>query len=183
MYSLLNRGIIPCDVDLSPAFERNSAPFKFNRAVIHQKQMTKPPQLSKPVSSPQSIVYRSQNIQPQQKPVDTTFLTQLNPQGNMDEHMQRITQNANLMKGQSDMKDMSNPYSKLSGLGMPFSQQEIRRNQDKDVVHTINRTSEMQPITSALQSQDGQRLNSANEYALVPKTDDIMTKTFQSFKL
>ena len=32
MYSLLNRGIIPRDVDLSPAFERNSAPFSFNRA-------------------------------------------------------------------------------------------------------------------------------------------------------
>ena len=35
MYSLLNRGIIPRDVDLSPAFERNSAPFSFNRAPIH----------------------------------------------------------------------------------------------------------------------------------------------------
>ena len=38
MFSLLNRGIIPRDVDLSPAFERNSAPFRFNRAVIHEKQ-------------------------------------------------------------------------------------------------------------------------------------------------
>jgi len=27
MYSLLNRGIIPRDVDLSPAFERGNAPF------------------------------------------------------------------------------------------------------------------------------------------------------------
>ena len=35
MYSLLNRGIIPRDVDLSPAFERNSAPFHFNKAPIH----------------------------------------------------------------------------------------------------------------------------------------------------
>ena len=32
MFSLLNRGIIPRDVDLSPAFERNQAPFSFNRA-------------------------------------------------------------------------------------------------------------------------------------------------------
>lgn len=37
MYSLLNRGIIPRDVDLSPAFERNSAPFKFKGAKIHFK--------------------------------------------------------------------------------------------------------------------------------------------------
>ena len=37
MFSLLNRGIIPRDVDLSPAFERNSAPFSFTRAPIHYK--------------------------------------------------------------------------------------------------------------------------------------------------
>jgi hypothetical protein len=29
MFSLLNRGIIPKDVDLSPAFERGNAPFMF----------------------------------------------------------------------------------------------------------------------------------------------------------
>ncbi len=46
MYSLLNRGIIPRDVDLSPAFERNSAPFSFNRAYLHYKTPAKPPQLS-----------------------------------------------------------------------------------------------------------------------------------------
>lgn len=34
MYSLLNRGIIPKDVDLSPAFERGNAPFAFNKAKI-----------------------------------------------------------------------------------------------------------------------------------------------------
>jgi hypothetical protein len=32
MFSLLNRGIIPKDVDLSPAFERGNAPFMFQRA-------------------------------------------------------------------------------------------------------------------------------------------------------
>lgn len=45
MLSLLNRGIIPRDVDLSPAFERNSAPFSFTKAPIYAKTMTKPPQL------------------------------------------------------------------------------------------------------------------------------------------
>jgi len=52
MFSLLNRGIIPRDVDLSPAFERNSAPFSFNKKAIHFKTPTRPPQLSKMVSSP-----------------------------------------------------------------------------------------------------------------------------------
>jgi hypothetical protein len=37
MFSLLNRGIIPKDVDLSPAFERGNAPFMFNKARMHQK--------------------------------------------------------------------------------------------------------------------------------------------------
>ena len=54
MFSLLNRGIIPRDVDLSPAFERNSAPFSFSRAPIHYKTPQRPPQLSKAVSSPKS---------------------------------------------------------------------------------------------------------------------------------
>ena len=47
MYSLLNRGIIPRDVDLSPAFERNSAPFSFNKANLNYKTPARPPQLSK----------------------------------------------------------------------------------------------------------------------------------------
>ena len=54
MFSLLNRGIIPRDVDLSPAFERSGAPFRFNRAKIHNKPIQRPPQLSKAVSSPKS---------------------------------------------------------------------------------------------------------------------------------
>jgi hypothetical protein len=37
MMSLLNRGIIPRDVDLSPAFERGNAPFMFQRAKIFEK--------------------------------------------------------------------------------------------------------------------------------------------------
>lgn len=32
MYSLLNRGIIPKDVDLTPAFERGNAPLVMNKA-------------------------------------------------------------------------------------------------------------------------------------------------------
>ena len=54
MFSLLNRGIIPRDVDLSPAFERSGAPFSFNRAKIHNKPPKKPPQLSKEVTSPKA---------------------------------------------------------------------------------------------------------------------------------
>lgn len=42
MFSLLNRGIIPRDVDLSPAFERGSAPFAFMKANLNQNPITKP---------------------------------------------------------------------------------------------------------------------------------------------
>lgn len=34
MYSLLNRGIIPRDVDLTPAFERGHAPFSQTQKVL-----------------------------------------------------------------------------------------------------------------------------------------------------
>ena len=76
MFSLLNRGIIPRDVDLSPAFERNSAPFSFNRAPIHYKTPAKPPQLSKLVTSPRASIKDPMKAMPQPN-VDTTFLTQL----------------------------------------------------------------------------------------------------------
>ena len=45
MYSLLNRGIIPRDVDLTPAFERGKAPFSHKQAELNVVENTKPPQL------------------------------------------------------------------------------------------------------------------------------------------
>lgn len=54
MLSLLTRGIIPRDVDLSPAFERGNAPFMFGKATmskkkdyvpLSQKTLTGPPSL------------------------------------------------------------------------------------------------------------------------------------------
>lgn len=44
MYSLLNRGIIPRDVDLSPAFERGKAPFTHQQSHMDLKDVEKPPQ-------------------------------------------------------------------------------------------------------------------------------------------
>ena len=44
MYSLLNRGIIPRDVDLSPAFERGKAPFTHQQSQIELKGADRPPQ-------------------------------------------------------------------------------------------------------------------------------------------
>lgn len=41
MLSLLNRGIIPRDVDLSPAFERGNAPFMHNKAQMHLKDFVR----------------------------------------------------------------------------------------------------------------------------------------------
>ena len=44
MMDLLNRGIIPKDVDLTPAFERGKAPFEYGQAKIEIKELEKPPQ-------------------------------------------------------------------------------------------------------------------------------------------
>ena len=53
MFSLLNRGIIPRDVDLTPAFERGNAPFHYKQARLRPKPVEKPPQLKhKVVPSP-----------------------------------------------------------------------------------------------------------------------------------
>ena len=38
MYSLLNRGIIPRDVDLTPAFERGKAPFTHQQATLAERE-------------------------------------------------------------------------------------------------------------------------------------------------
>jgi hypothetical protein len=43
MFSLLTRGVIPKDVDLTPAFERGNAPLQTKQAVITEL----PPQLPK----------------------------------------------------------------------------------------------------------------------------------------
>jgi hypothetical protein len=54
MFSLLNRGIIPRDVDLTPAFERGNAPFVNKAVLIENSGVKRPPQLSKEVSNPMS---------------------------------------------------------------------------------------------------------------------------------
>ena len=46
MMSLMNRGIIPRDVDLTPAFERSGAPLTSRQASIYAKPFRRPPQLS-----------------------------------------------------------------------------------------------------------------------------------------
>lgn len=38
MITLLNRGIIPKDVDLTPAFEKGAPPVQFKGAVFHEKR-------------------------------------------------------------------------------------------------------------------------------------------------
>jgi hypothetical protein len=45
MFSLLNRGIIPRDVDLTPAFERGQAPLNFTSAPLNLKSAEKPAHL------------------------------------------------------------------------------------------------------------------------------------------
>ena len=43
MFSLLNRGIIPRDVDLTPAFERGNAPFINKIALVENTGSKRPP--------------------------------------------------------------------------------------------------------------------------------------------
>ena len=43
MFSLINRGIIPRDVDLTPAFERGNAPIQYKTKSVKEKPYEKPP--------------------------------------------------------------------------------------------------------------------------------------------
>ena len=52
MYSLLNRGVIPKDVDLTPAFERGAAPLSTAKATITLQEPKLPPQLTQKPSQP-----------------------------------------------------------------------------------------------------------------------------------
>ena len=93
MLSLLNRGIIPRDVDLSPAFERNTAPFSFTKAPIHVKQTTKPPQLSKTIMAPKAGTLRANlTAKDPQATIGATFLTEMTGKGNLEEHINRISE-------------------------------------------------------------------------------------------
>jgi hypothetical protein len=57
MFSLVNRGIIPRDVDLTPAFERGVAPFNYKQTKLNEKPIEKPPQWKHKVV-PSSIKYQ-----------------------------------------------------------------------------------------------------------------------------
>ena len=59
MYSLLTRGIIPRDVDLSPAFGRGEAPFTHRQSNVELREPMKPPQLAhKIVPGPTKMIRR-----------------------------------------------------------------------------------------------------------------------------
>lgn len=123
MFSLLNRGIIPKDVDLSPAFERGQAPFAYKTAQMQPKPQTKPPQLSKPVSSPvnkrQAALEQDKSKTPNAPP-DSTFLTTvgLSP-SKLQEHLdfnaknqaQRISE---MNKQRTKNESVKKPESKMS---------------------------------------------------------------------
>jgi len=80
MFSLLNRGIIPRDVDLTPAFERGNAPFAHEKKALNFKAVEKPPQWRHKIV-PSTIKY-AHNMglsteNPADMPKDSTFLTQM----------------------------------------------------------------------------------------------------------
>jgi hypothetical protein len=91
MFSLLNRGIIPRDVDLSPAFERGNAPFAFLKASIVAKQVKKPKHLSAIVTHPTRQKTLPAFMSNQQEVIGgpTTFITQLQI-SNVQEHLARL---------------------------------------------------------------------------------------------
>ena len=61
MMSLLNRGIIPRDVDLTPAFERGAPPIAFKPADLHPKEEERRARLQPMPALP----YRAQGPHPQ----------------------------------------------------------------------------------------------------------------------
>ena len=77
MFSLLNRGIIPRDVDLTPAFERGSAPFAFNKAPLNYNPINKPKHLTANITSPgaRRALPPFSGQEPNQTQNDDTFIT------------------------------------------------------------------------------------------------------------
>ena len=91
--------------------------------------------------------------------IDTTFLTQMANQKDISEHLNRINQHSGPI------------YSSMT--------------QDGTQSPPDNRTEIRQDSTMPGSRGDGNRRNETainNDYALVPKGDDIYTKTMQSFK-
>jgi len=54
MLSLLNRGVIPKDVDLTPAFERGNAPLTMTKATILDGSLKQPKHMTMAVRSDNS---------------------------------------------------------------------------------------------------------------------------------
>ena len=115
MYSLLNRGIIPRDVDLTPAFERGKAPFTHQQAALAEQGVQKPKQLQhKVVPGPIKYVRRrkqpgmdNQLPDPEVLPDpslhrDNVFLTSMNVE---DHDVLRTTRQTNLRGGEHREED------------------------------------------------------------------------------
>lgn len=69
--SLLNRGIIPRDVDLTPAFERGAPPIAFKPADLHPKEEERRARLQPMPALP----YRAPGPYPQHPHAQQTFIT------------------------------------------------------------------------------------------------------------
>lgn len=74
MFSLLNRGIIPRAVDLSPAFERGNAPFVHGKATVHEKDKVIPPSKTQ-LMAPKALKYQANIGNNQHGNSGNTFIT------------------------------------------------------------------------------------------------------------
>ena len=131
MYSLLNRGIIPRDVDLTPAFERGKAPFSHKQAEMNVNDNTKPPQLRhKIVPGPVKYLKRGRkdgdglpdpNVAPDASlHRDNVFLTSMNVE---DHEILRTTGGPqNLMPEEPAPLHGFGHDNRVSGLSGPMSQ-------------------------------------------------------------
>ena len=84
MLSLLNRGLIPQDVDLTPAFERGKATLTSKIVIGAKKEQRIAPEVSKPMSRRKQLLLMARDLKAQEleaegKKDNDTFLTQMEP--------------------------------------------------------------------------------------------------------
>lgn len=171
MFSLLNRGIIPRDVDLSPAFERGSAPFAFTKANISVKAVQKPKHLAAIVSSNKG----RKTLPPFTGPepgmsIGQTFITQLAGH-NVQEHMNRL--NANMTK------HSVNTAERAGATAVDAFSKANRSNMDKSKMSHHDRVqAEKQPEKPATGER---RVVDTSNYQLAVRNEDQMRMTGNSY--
>jgi len=177
MMSLLTRGIIPKNVDVTPAFERGKPPFEFNAAKIHDKSERFVQKQKQP-----ALTYKSQNSINEENALPNTFITGDDEFKNM--YMEEMSRQA---EGQPKQREVIHKQEPRRSSNVILKNNEIVKQQDLspalvDDPMDGNHQSEFQYTAQGDQLQDGEGLYSM--YQLVIKGGKVVESSpeYLSFK-